>query len=123
MDDRDDSIYDALNSEEREIRVLEFVPSWTGEIRCRLHTVSLKSGPRFSALSYVWGDQNVTERIIVNGKYIRVTTNLAAALRRFKANWNMVFPRRDEMELRLWADALCINQSLIPERNSQVQFM
>lgn len=124
METRDNSIYDTLNSEQREIRVIEIVTSpYTGNVQCKLRTVSLNSELRFSALSYVWGDRNITETIVVNGREVSVTRNLAAALRSFQSNWKQAFPWRNERELRLWADALSINQRDIPERNSQVKLM
>jgi Heterokaryon incompatibility protein (HET) len=52
-----------------------------------------------------------------------VTTNLAAALSAIKQRWQATFPGRNPSECRLWADALCIDQSNIKEKNSQVSLM
>ena len=52
-----------------------------------------------------------------------VTVNLAGALRYVKEHWQSAFPDRDPGELRLWADAICIDQSSVLERNSQVKLM
>jgi hypothetical protein len=52
--------------------------------------------------------------ISCNGNEVQVTKNLYEALRRL---------RRESEERTLWIDALCINQSDIAERNSQVGIM
>ncbi|KAI0180994.1 heterokaryon incompatibility protein-domain-containing protein [Hypoxylon sp. FL1284] len=72
--------------------------------------------PRYSyeALSYVWGASTQSHSVILNGKPFPVTDNLFAALRRLR--------RRDKQRV-LWIDSMCINQSNIEERNSQVQMM
>jgi Heterokaryon incompatibility protein (HET) len=71
----------------------------------------------YAALSYVWGDESKTRRIIVNGHEMNVTLNLERALRAF----------RDASEFHssfgLWADAICINQKDLEERGRQVRKM
>ncbi|TVY16139.1 Heterokaryon incompatibility protein 6, OR allele [Lachnellula arida] len=71
----------------------------------------------FAALSYVWGDENVTGTIVVNGQEREVTANLEEALRAFCS--------RDEFTggFKLWVDAICINQNDIVERGRQVRRM
>jgi uncharacterized membrane protein YqaE (UPF0057 family) len=78
-------------------------------------THSLDDNPRYAALSYVWGNPSITTPVIVNGRSVLVTTNLEAALRRFSTHFDDIF--------YLWADALCIDQNNVPERNAQVQMM
>src|SRR2546430_2351964 len=68
--------------------------------------------PEYEALSYAWGDPNIRQPISVNGKMMRVTSNLYSALRTLrKADEDRVF----------WVDALCINQDDVQERSKQVQ--
>ncbi|TVY91155.1 Heterokaryon incompatibility protein 6,OR allele [Lachnellula willkommii] len=71
----------------------------------------------FAALSYVWGDENVTGTIVVNGQEREVTANLEEALRAFCS--------RDEFTggFKLWVDAICINQNDLVERGRQVRRM
>ncbi|RFU33592.1 hypothetical protein B7463_g2767, partial [Scytalidium lignicola] len=88
-----------------------------------LRTVSLQNAPPFSALSYVWGNPKVRERVIVNGKVVSVSKNLAIALRHIKTHWEVKFPRRTSSEFFIWADALCINQCDLAERTVQVKVM
>lgn len=45
------------------------------------------------------------------------------ALRHVKSHWIQAFPGRDVKGLRLWADAICINQNDAQERNHQVPLM
>ncbi|KAH6673875.1 heterokaryon incompatibility protein-domain-containing protein [Halenospora varia] len=121
-----DTLYSALNEENREVRLLTIQPSSISErvLQCSLQTFSLKDDPQFAALSYVWGDAAVTEKVIINGVSMAVTTNLAAALRslrtcRSKDEGSPV----QELPVFLWVDAICINQQDVPERNSQVRLM
>lgn len=118
--------YQPLRPERKEIRVLELLPIASDigfEASCLLHTVSLlhEPKPRYSALSYVWGDAAATNLIVVNGKTHSVTKNLAAALKFFTTF------RQDRLrDFRLWADAICINQSMDPEnqeKDEQVAMM
>ena len=71
----------------------------------------------FAALSYVWGDEADTREIVVNGYALSVTANLEAALREFRKGWEF------SGHLKLWADALCINQKDLVERSHHVGMM
>ncbi|MBE3049444.1 HET domain-containing protein [Candidatus Bathyarchaeota archaeon] len=68
----------------------------------------------YEALSYVWGDQTKMTPIQVGDCTLEVTKNLRAALRDL---------RKPDRPRTLWADALCIDQSSVPEKNSQVGVM
>ncbi|KAJ2971434.1 hypothetical protein NUW58_g9422 [Xylaria curta] len=65
----------------------------------------------YTALSYVWGEPTEADTILLDGRPFGVTANLGAALRDL---------RDVDRTHRIWADALCINQNDIPERNQQV---
>ncbi|KAB5518083.1 heterokaryon incompatibility protein-domain-containing protein [Coniochaeta sp. 2T2.1] len=68
----------------------------------------------YTALSYVWGDAAQTDEICISGEDVTITPTLASALRNL----------RDGTRSRpIWADALCIDQSNLPERNRQVSLM
>ncbi|KAH8896343.1 HET-domain-containing protein, partial [Thozetella sp. PMI_491] len=110
------SIYDALESEFKQIRLVRLDPQSTAvaEIRCRLLTVSLENPPAYQALSYVWGDSRNRQIIYIDGICLPVTLNLAAALQRL---------RHPHEEVVLWIDAICIDQSNLSERSSQVKMM
>ena len=115
-------IYQPLNHARREIRLLEIEPN-SESLSCKLHVVSLDTEPRYTALSYVWGDSTSKEDIIVNGSTIPVTKNLRSALQHIRKLWQTSFPERSPSEMRIWADAICINQHDLAERSSQVMIM
>ncbi|VUC25581.1 unnamed protein product [Clonostachys rosea] len=116
------SIYQPLNVSRQEIRLIEIL-SAEDPIVCKISVVSLLEKPRYSALSYVWGDAAIKETIIVNGITIPITVNLKAALRDFGKHWKTFNPHNDLSSMRIWADALCINQNDTDEISSQVQLM
>ncbi|KFA52244.1 hypothetical protein S40293_00623 [Stachybotrys chartarum IBT 40293] len=80
--------------------------------------------PRFEALSYTWGTDDVSEfaqvkdGVAENGsgqvETLGLRPNLASALRHL---------RHMDEERVLWIDAICINQDDIGERNKQVKRM
>jgi hypothetical protein len=96
-------------------RLLKLLPSQNSDtIRCHLVCVSLNDNPSYEALSYCWSDPAVPKLVAVGEAELQVTTNLCDAL----------IHLRDATATRtLWADALCINQYNIAERNDQVSTM
>jgi ankyrin repeat protein len=71
----------------------------------------------FSCLSYTWGDASEIAKIILNGAEVMIGANLEAALRVLRKQENF---RSGTM---LWADALCINQSSLAEKEVVVRDM
>ncbi|RYP06058.1 hypothetical protein DL764_003421 [Monosporascus ibericus] len=68
----------------------------------------------FEAISYVWGDAAFTESLVTSKGSIPITVSLASILRRL----------RDEKQSRLyWADAVCINQFDVQEKEVQISLM
>lgn len=84
------------------------------DIHCKLKPAPIDKAPVYSALSYTWGDRSITHTIFVNGQRLQVTSNLYNALYNFRG----LYPG-----IRLWADAVCINQNDQEERGQQVQLM
>ncbi|KAE8449118.1 hypothetical protein EG329_008502 [Mollisiaceae sp. DMI_Dod_QoI] len=113
-------LYKPLDIARKEIRLLELsTVSDTDGIRSyRLITVSLLDSPRFSALSYVWGNSFSTELILLNGVSQQVTNNLASALKHIGDSQDVLVNGR-----LLWADAVCINQTDLDEKKYQVPLM
>ncbi|KAJ3951184.1 hypothetical protein N0V92_012419 [Colletotrichum tropicale] len=70
----------------------------------------------YLALSYVWGKPASTSSIQIDGIDVRITDNLAEALTQVRD----AYPGAPQ---RIWADALCINQSDTAEKNRQVPLM
>ncbi|KAF6520657.1 hypothetical protein HZS61_014915 [Fusarium oxysporum f. sp. conglutinans] len=68
----------------------------------------------YTALSYVWGDASQRGAIYLGGSAKEITASLDAALR----------DMRDKSRVcRIWADALCIDQSNNAEKGVQVALM
>lgn len=111
-------LYSSLNKELREIRLLRILPSLERNtaVNVELLTTGLgcDSTLPYNALSYVWGDARIQEVIRINGRSLEIGESLATALR---------YVRRADRDVVLWADAICINQDDIPERNHQVSMM
>lgn len=72
----------------------------------------------YDALSYTWatenGDATLSHSIMLDGRSLNITQNLAEGLRRLRSctSWR-----------RLWVDAVCINQNDPNERTAQVAMM
>lgn len=75
---------------------------------------NLINSPRFSALSYVWGDSKDLLPILVHGRRYHVTKNYFAAL------WRL---RRLEIGSQFWIDAICTYQQDDVEKATQVPLM
>ncbi|KAF2628375.1 HET-domain-containing protein, partial [Macroventuria anomochaeta] len=83
-------------------------------IRCELQVVSLDDNPYYGALSYVWGDCNITKSIHVNEVRFEATANLFDFLHSL---------RLATTDRYLWADAICIDQSNEEEKSHQIGLM
>jgi hypothetical protein len=104
---------DALRLEIRLV-VLMPAPSFEADIHCKLHHVFLHDKPTYDALSYAWGDPNITSEIFVQSQPFQATSNLVSALRHL---------RRPDLALFVWVDAIAINQRDLQERSQQVALM
>ncbi|KIW79854.1 hypothetical protein Z517_06469 [Fonsecaea pedrosoi CBS 271.37] len=109
-------VYQSLSPSADYIRLakVEAAPNVDDPIRCNLIQVEFGQRPRYRALSYTWGDEKVKNTIHVDGKELEIGTNLSEALRSLRV---------DGYDSYLWADAICIDQENIPERNRQLKIM
>ncbi|KAH9220332.1 heterokaryon incompatibility protein-domain-containing protein [Leptodontidium sp. 2 PMI_412] len=106
--------HDALPTK-TSFRVLELLLGEDDDpISCILRLAEWVDLPAYEAISYAWGDPKARVPVIVDGKWLNVTVNLQTALRHLRY--------RDRPRL-LWVDAICINQTDIPERGHQVAQM
>ncbi|KAK1841306.1 ankyrin and het domain-containing protein [Colletotrichum chrysophilum] len=102
------------------IRLLVLQPSaYDTELRGSLLCTTLAEADYdlidpYTALSYVWGSDERPCLIFLDGKDFAITQSLHDALRDMRDATRV---------LRIWADALCINQGDVPERNVQVKLM
>ncbi|KAI3341326.1 heterokaryon incompatibility protein-domain-containing protein [Ustulina deusta] len=104
--------YYPLSNQHNEIRLLRIQPTTEEErIVCHLeHTPLNDSRSSYVALSYNWGNDGRSERVVLAGKYVSITSNL------YRALWEL----RTRGHYLVWADALCINQADLEERSHQV---
>ncbi|KAF9764056.1 hypothetical protein IL306_002898 [Fusarium sp. DS 682] len=115
------AIYKPLDSSRQEIRLLTLHASASKneEIECTLSHAVLNSTTdsmvlAYEALSYVWGEPEFSEPIILNDHIFFITPSLKYILSCL---------RRKDQDLVIWVDAICINQSDIEERGHQVALM
>lgn len=83
-------------------------------IKCKLHVVDLAHKPSFTALSYVWGDPTAQAVIWLSDEPLRVTKNAWEALNRLRTTFS---------PLRIWVDAICIDQTNASEKLRQIPLM
>ncbi|KAF3020989.1 hypothetical protein E8E14_009908 [Neopestalotiopsis sp. 37M] len=116
-----------IAKDQKQIRLLKLLPSLSNadQISCTLEVFSWAPELGYAAISYVWGDPNITQAIFVNGQRFEVTENLYSALWHIRKN--DMLRQQDDSEhtgnLPLWVDAVCIDQHSIGERNHQVTLM
>lgn len=113
------TLYANLNISGRQFRLLTIL-STKPEISCRLEVAEFGDELSFNALSYVWGDPTLTETILVNEHRIQVTKNLISALRYAPYHLSR---SKNATSLKLWVDAICINQMDRTEKGHQVSMM
>jgi hypothetical protein len=129
-------VYHRLNSVAGEIRVIDVLHDARREVPLRffLKTISVykgKSTEPYNAISYYWGSTENPETVELHvhggsqefeqlgGSFkIPITSNLALALREFRAH-----AMAERQPLVIWTDALCINQTDPEERSKQVGIM
>ncbi|KAI0858364.1 heterokaryon incompatibility protein-domain-containing protein [Xylaria cubensis] len=106
---------------DNDIRLLNILPG-NGILECVLHQMPLAKEQIFYALSYVWGNMDEAEQIILDGNLFKITRNLHEALQQLRERpgspATIGFP--DDY---FWVDAICLNQDDIEEKARQVPRM
>jgi hypothetical protein len=111
-----------LVSHSKCIRILDILPTPASapnpdseQIKCNLRVINLDDKPRFTALSYVWGAYSpVPDFITCDNVQVNVTSNCYSALRHL---------RKKLGKLKIWLDAICIDQSNAEEKSKQIPLM
>lgn len=83
-------------------------------LRFRTRHYDRSKTPKYTAVSYTWGNEEATETIWLDDEQFRIRPNLWGCLH---------YLIRDGGWKYIWADAICIDQSSIEEKNSQVRAM
>lgn len=109
-------IYRPVSAGTLQFRLLTILPTRTAKVHCILHIASLDHDiiPAYETISYVWGDRDQRDSIVVNGTILNVPHSSALALRHL---------RQPDRERKVWIDAICINQADLEERSAQVRMM
>ena len=85
--------------------------------------------PKYTALSYAWASDQLTDQIIISGQPYAITANLFAILSRLSRTISsQLIGTLGELLSRqctayLWIDAICINQSDMVDKASQIRMM
>lgn len=122
-------IYEPLDKKTNEIRLLRIHPNLDPDaiVEVEVFKRDLKTAieDTFIPFSYVWGDGSQTVDIVVNSQTKAGGRNLAAMLKQAR-NVILREPLKNDPRKHgylFWADALCIDQSNLEERNHQVSLM
>ncbi|EGY18624.1 Heterokaryon incompatibility protein 6 like [Verticillium longisporum] len=110
------SIYEyAAITAPRTIRLMHvYLGDESDPINLSIVVTTLDAVPDFEAISYCWGDAQDRCQVTCDGATLFITNSLVTALVHF---WLSDRPRV------LWADAICINQGSVIEKNCQVLLM
>jgi Heterokaryon incompatibility protein (HET) len=109
--------YLPLQSSFRQIRLIRLQPSpvLRDVVKCEIETFEMDEAPSYEAISYAWGDaSDLTSIHVSTGYRMLITRSLDSALR---------YLRHRNEERLLWADAICIDQKNIAEKNDVVRQM
>lgn len=103
-----------------EVRLLK--PTSDGGLNFELVHKVIDTRPRYSALSYTWGEPEPCEAIVLDGQHFTVRQNLHDALQRLtsRARGRSRLIAKGSL---FWVDALCIDQSNLTERSQEVRMM
>ena len=100
------------------IRLLKLLPTDDDpndrRLSCSLEECRLSNDPTYEALSYTWGLPIFPEILSTHNGALKITENLASALRGLRLQDRVRF---------LWVDAVCINQDDLAEKGRQVAMM
>ncbi|KAF5717618.1 amidase [Fusarium globosum] len=105
--------YEACSQCIRVLDVHKSDPADSDRLTGTLRTVDLRTLPKFTALSYVWG-QGSYHKIACNGCDINITQSCYEALTSL---------RESRQPLTIWVDAICINQEDASEKEQQIVLM
>jgi len=109
-------VYPSTASSE-ELRLLEPLSITQDSLHFNLIKVSRTAAAAYTAVSYTWGDGEASEQIYLNNQTVfHVRPNL----------WSCLYYLGQDAQrvgIKLWVDAICIDQSNPAERNFQVRRM
>ncbi|KAI0518025.1 heterokaryon incompatibility protein 6 [Xylaria bambusicola] len=87
-------------------------------VDCELVHFDIDNAPRYGALSYCWGPPPDDIKFLCNGSVFYGRPSLERSLKRLRAGF-----RPGQREDYIWADAICINQQDLVEKDAQIRLM
>lgn len=113
-------VHEPLVSPGSMIRLLRIKPRLfrADPVDCELVHFHMNQAPAYGALSYYWGSPPDDIKLLCNGKVFYGRASLERALKRLRAGF-----KTGQREEFIWADAICINQKDLAEKDAQVRFM
>lgn len=118
--------YGSLETGKKTVRLLEILPGRDFEpISAELAVCDLDEKPEYIALSYMWDQGERKRHLECQDTRIQVSENLWQFLRQYRARISekQYREKNPRKPLRLWIDAISINQSNMNERSHQVSLM
>lgn len=100
----------------KDLRLLDPISITHTSLHFNLIKVRRAAAPVYTAVSYTWGNDEATEIIHLNGRKFHVRPNLWSCL-------YYIGQDAQNLGIKLWVDAICIDQSSSDEKNSQVCHM
>ncbi|KAK4500386.1 hypothetical protein PRZ48_008575 [Zasmidium cellare] len=106
--------HEQLSDPSKQIRLLKYLPSVDDdEIDLEISTHSLENAPDYQAISYTWGEIDLTP-VTVNSQTLDVRRNCHYALWQVRLHYSSDY---------IWIDSICIDQSNLREKGIQVSIM
>lgn len=123
LENRDRWSYEPLDATKQQIRLLSLDTSSYGEldpVRCSVRIFDLETAPPFTCLSYVWGPETPTQKVMIGDHICTIRQNLHDFLKVFRRLQSSTGHDSDQF---LWIDQITINQANDVERSQQVKMM
>ena len=117
--------YDDLGDASLNTTLLRLLPGEPDDIiSCELYKVAFSIYEEYHTLSYEWGPPGEISTILVNDHPFVIRRNLHSFLWRVRSNASYVSPMESFVrEIRVWVDAICIDQDNIAQKNGQIPKM
>ncbi|RMZ74446.1 heterokaryon incompatibility -domain-containing [Pyrenophora seminiperda CCB06] len=118
--------YSPLDPTKKSVRLLEIIPGPEYEkLKAKIIVCDLDDKPLYIALSYTWDKDGVEKYVEIDGTSFIVGASLWNFLQQYRKRdfIKTCCEKEPQKSVPLWIDAICIDQSNIPERNHQVSLM
>ncbi|KAH8686126.1 heterokaryon incompatibility protein-domain-containing protein [Tricladium varicosporioides] len=107
-----------------DFRLVDILLDRDAIINCKISNESLDELPSYLAVSYAWGNPSKTQQIRLNGHIMFIAVSLHGVLKALREEALRQGELGQKAEpVRIWADALCINQEKEDERTQQIRLM